>query len=70
VARGIEATPGVVHQALCDLSRARRDGPVEGGPAAGALSPKDVEAVRSLAEKAGGAKCLMRFLRAMQRVAL
>ncbi len=71
--KGIEATPGVVYQAINDLGNAEEKTScknsaleirVESGPG---LTAQDLEAIATWAEKAGGVDELIRVLSVMHR---
>jgi hypothetical protein len=65
-AQGIAVTPGVIYQTLADLTRARHEPTCKDRGEPAGLTAADVEAVASLAEKAGGVDQLVRFLGVMR----
>ncbi len=68
--KGIEATPGVVCQALNETESERNETHAAGRRATGhgGLSARDLELLSRLATRAGGVEQLMRILSAIENV--
>jgi hypothetical protein len=67
-ARGIEATPGVVQQALQHTEPSPGSQHEQPPQAPSGLTTEDLEVIRRLAEKAGGVEELIRFLTLVERL--
>ena len=70
-ARGIQATPGVIHLALTELARSEGSaagGVTEGAPPAHGLTGRDLTVLAELAAKVGGVEELRRLLRLVEKI--
>jgi hypothetical protein len=70
-ARGIRATPGVIHLALIELARSAgtpaEDG-ADGPPPEHGLTRRDLKVIADLAEKVGGVEKLRRLLKLVEAI--
>jgi hypothetical protein len=73
-AKGIETTPGIVHQAIADLTEPDNSHLEKGSSArllldsSTGLTTEDIECLAALADKLGGVDALIAALRAMKSV--
>jgi hypothetical protein len=73
-AKGIETTPGIVHQTMNDLTDSQRtppEKPLDGMPSPRSgmgLNAEDIDLLAAVAEKLGGVEALISALTAMKHV--
>ena len=70
-ARGIQATPGMIHLALVELARGESSaagGDTERAPPVHGLTRRDLAVIAELAAKVGGVEELRRLLRLVEKI--